>query len=71
MLSRFAANAGLMFSKQAMKLYMFMQMFVLLLLLFCCVCNFCSSTVPDNSTDVLSLLEFKRAANDPQGALSN
>ncbi|WVZ74677.1 hypothetical protein U9M48_022836, partial [Paspalum notatum var. saurae] len=64
-------NEGLMFSKQAMKLYMFMPLLALLLL-FCS--NICCSTVSSNSADALALLEFKQAitnTNHPAEALSN
>ncbi|XP_015623991.1 receptor kinase-like protein Xa21 isoform X2 [Oryza sativa Japonica Group] len=47
-------------------------MLIPLLLLFYGVGNISGSTLPDNSTDMLSLLGFKEAiTNDPSGVLSN
>ena len=45
---------------------------LVLLLLLCFVGNIRCSTVPNNSTDVVALLEFKQAiTNRPAEALSN
>nr|XP_034604279.1 LRR receptor-like serine/threonine-protein kinase EFR isoform X2 [Setaria viridis] len=60
-------NKGLMSPHDPAKLGM---LTLLLLLLSYGVCNASCSTIPDNSTDMLSLLDFKRAiTNNPGGAL--
>ncbi|XP_066332041.1 LRR receptor-like serine/threonine-protein kinase EFR [Miscanthus floridulus] len=47
-----------------------MAMLLTLLLLSYGVSNARCSTIPDNSTDMLALLDFKQAVTDPRGALS-
>nr|TKW40312.1 hypothetical protein SEVIR_1G237534v2 [Setaria viridis] len=59
-------NKGLMSPNDPAKLGMLTLLF---LLLSYGVCNASCSTIPDNSTDMLSLLDFKRAITNNPGGL--